>query len=434
MKIGNGSGNADGFVWNAAAGLVNAAEAVVLLMVVGRTNGLSDAGILTLAFAAGNLLSAVGRYGVRNYQVTDLGGRFCFTAYYSHRILSSALMGICTVVYTAACFLGKGYSLYKTAAVFLVCMIYLVESMEDVCWGLYQRNGRLDLGAKIFIARWMLHLFLTSAALAATKNLVFSLFVGLAGRAVYSYCVNKRYVPVFAGRPDFRPSLAIPVFRTCFPLFLSAFLTTYVANAPKYAIDRYLPESVQACYGYVAMPVFVVSLFNSFFYQPVLLKLTEDWKQGRIERFCRRMFVQLLLIVLLTAVCLAGGAVLGVPVLSFLYHTDLSSYRTELLILLCGGGFLAAAGFLGVILTIMRMQRKIMYGYAGTAAAACLASGYAVREYGVRGAACLYAVCMACLACYFALCVKRCYILAAGTPDEGRRSGLRFRLQNGKNP
>lgn len=74
------------FIWNTLAGLVNAAEAVILLMVVGRTNGLEDAGVLTIAFAIGNLMMTIGRYGVRNYQVTDVEDRLSFGSYFTHRI------------------------------------------------------------------------------------------------------------------------------------------------------------------------------------------------------------------------------------------------------------------------------------------------------------------------------------------------------------
>ncbi len=59
-------GEADGYLWNVAAGLVNAGEAVVLSMVVTHTTGLEDAGILSIAFAVGNLMMTVGKFGVRS--------------------------------------------------------------------------------------------------------------------------------------------------------------------------------------------------------------------------------------------------------------------------------------------------------------------------------------------------------------------------------
>ena len=38
-----------GFIWNSIAGIINAAEAVIILMVVTRINGIEMAGIVTIA-------------------------------------------------------------------------------------------------------------------------------------------------------------------------------------------------------------------------------------------------------------------------------------------------------------------------------------------------------------------------------------------------
>ena len=64
------------YIWNTVAGLINAAEAVIMSMFVTRIIGLADAGRLTIAFAIGNLMMTVGKFGVRNYQVTDIENKF----------------------------------------------------------------------------------------------------------------------------------------------------------------------------------------------------------------------------------------------------------------------------------------------------------------------------------------------------------------------
>ena len=52
------------YFWNTAAGLLNAAEAVILGMLTTRLAGVEAAGILTIAFSVGNLFSSVGRWGI----------------------------------------------------------------------------------------------------------------------------------------------------------------------------------------------------------------------------------------------------------------------------------------------------------------------------------------------------------------------------------
>ena len=51
---------------------------------------------------------------------------------------------------------------------------------------------------------------------------------------------------------------------------------------------------------------------------------------------------------------------LGIPVLSVVYGVDLAGYKTELMVLLLGGGFLAYTSFYQMILTVIRRQNWLI--------------------------------------------------------------------------
>ena len=53
------------------------------------------------------------------------------------------------------------------------------------------------------------------------------------------------------------------------------FLTLYVINAPKYAIDELATNNVQTIFGIVVMPATVLILFGQYIIQPFLLSLKE---------------------------------------------------------------------------------------------------------------------------------------------------------------
>ena len=53
------------------SGLYRSAEAVIIYIIVTRITGLDDAGYFTIAFAVGNLLMSIGKYGVYSFQVSD---------------------------------------------------------------------------------------------------------------------------------------------------------------------------------------------------------------------------------------------------------------------------------------------------------------------------------------------------------------------------
>lgn len=400
--------NGNGYFWNSAAGLLNAGEAVILSMAVTRTSGLADAGILSMAFAIGNLMMTIGKFGVRSYQVTDVDETFSFSGYFHTRIVTVVLMAVTSLVYLYYCVQEKGYDSRKVVIILSFVFIYIVESLEDVFWGLYQLRQALDAGAKLFIFRWAAILSVCVLTLVLTNDLCLAAVLG-AGICLAVFCVyNTMIFRSFREKIEWTRAKDIcQILCQCFPLFLASFLTIYVTNAPKYAIDRYLTEEVQACYGFIAMPVFVIELLNGFLYQPSLVHMALEWKEQRITVFRRRVEKQCLVLLGLSGVCLFGAYFCGIPVLSAIYRTELGSYKTELLVLLCAGGMLAYAGYFSVLLTIMRKQKAVMYGYAGIAVLSFMLSNWAVRDFGVMGAAVLYAMLMSLLTGFFCVVCRR---------------------------
>lgn len=86
-----------------------------------------------------------------------------------------------------------------------------------------------------------------------------------------------------------------------------------------------------------------------------------------------------------------------------LYNTDLAPYKTELLVLLLGGGFLALSGLFVTIMTIIRIQNSQAIGYGIVAVCAYILSPIFVRKYAVMGASVLYLLLMILLCIIFAI-------------------------------
>lgn len=121
------------------------------------------------------------------------------------------------------------------------------------------------------------------------------------------------------------------------------------------------------------------------------------WEERKIKVFIQRTLIQVIIIFIITLVCIIGAYLIGVPVLSILYNTDLAPYKTELLILLLGGGFLGLSGLLNTMITIIRFQKSLLLGYGIIAVIAFCLSNYMVRQWEMFGAALLYALLMAAL-------------------------------------
>jgi O-antigen/teichoic acid export membrane protein len=82
---------------------------------------------------------------------------------------------------------------------------------------------------------------------------------------------------------------------------------------------------------------------------------------------------------------------------------DISGYKTELYVVVIGGGMLAFSVFFNTVITIIRMHKTLLYTYGATALAALLLSKYFVVNYGIMGAVAMYAVLMTMLSAVLAI-------------------------------
>ena len=191
----------------------------------------------------------------------------------------------------------------------------------------------------------------------------------------------------------------------CFPLFLAAYLVIYIGNAPKYSIDAVLSSQEQACFNYIFMPVFVIGLLSRFIYQPLIGKMALLWHKGELKGFLSMVVKQSAIMIGLTVFVLAGGFVLGIPALSVVYGVDLTGYKTELMVLLLGGGFLAYTSFYQMILTVIRRQNWLITGYLLGYGLFLLLGRWTVEQGGILGVSVFYTTVVAVIAVYFVLVI-----------------------------
>lgn len=383
----------DSYLWNSIAGLINAMQSTIILFVLQRISTTEISGVFTIAFALANLMQNIGRYGVRYFQASDLNDKYSFGNYVSHRIVTSGFMMIASVLYCLFQLIFGGYSTEKALICLLFCVQKLPDCLEDAYYGEYQRRGRLDtagrtMSVRLVIVTLSFVLFFWLTASLAVAALVSTLFGAL------FLVFSLRSLSGAFGVPDV--SLSSPAVRgllkDCFPLFAGAFLLIFVINVPKFSIDAILTSEQQAVYGFVSLPILVVSLLAEFVFRPMTTKLTEDWSEGRLVPFRKRIFLIIAIIAGITAVCVVGGLIIGVPILTILFKYPMRTQRLPLAILLFGSGVLSVTSFLGMILTIFRRQKCVVLSYIPSAVISIPVSALLVRRYELVGAAVSYLI------------------------------------------
>lgn len=372
------------YIWNTLSAMENSFQTMFLLLVITRLHNMEDSAIFSIAYAVGNLWIALGKYGIRHFQVTDVKEKYSYETYLRMRYFSCFFMLLASLVYTTV---GKagGYSWYKAACVLLACLIKLVDAFEDVLHGRLQQKEKLYIAGKVLSLRLFLYIVAFVVLYIITGNLLITLFVSFLFTLVLALYLNGLVrEELEANRKEKTDSRKIRgLMIECLPLCVSFFLNTYLFNAPKYLIDELVNDEVQSCFNVIFMPVFVISLLSNFIFQPMLHKSAVLWEKKEYKKFGRIIWKQTMIIFALTLIADAGGWLLGVPVLSGIFGVKLESYKTLLVLLISAGGISAYINFMYMVLTTLRRQKLLLISYVLTAVAMLGIGGYCMRRYGL---------------------------------------------------
>ncbi|SEP77225.1 Membrane protein involved in the export of O-antigen and teichoic acid [Lachnospiraceae bacterium RM5] len=352
------------FFWNAFGAVMNSFQTMLLLLIITRFGNDTDSGIFVMAYAVGNLMLNIGKYGVRHYQVTDISEKQGLKDYVKARYASMTFMMIAIGAYLLVKIFFYDYSVKKTVVILMICLVKAIEAFEDVFHGRMQQKGRLDVAGRILGIRLMLFIVGYAAFYIVTGNLILTTFINLVLTLVIAIIMNGSVMHEF--RDDNREDTKENVGRIlieCLPLCACMCLNMYIANAPKYAIDTVVSDEVQTKFNIIFMPVFIIALLTNFIFQPFLKGVGEMWAEERVMDLAKSTVKFTVLIVIMDLIITFVGSYIGNPVLGMVYGVDLSDYNKELVIFMLAGGLIALQNLFIMIITAVRYQKFMIYGY-----------------------------------------------------------------------
>ncbi len=380
------------FFWNAVYSGLNAIQSAVILFAISRTKPLSEAGIITIGFTIANLAMILGRYGIRNYQVTDSREEFSFSDYFYVRLISVAGTVILFLAYLGVMILSGRYSWYKGEIIFEVILLKMVGAFEGLYVGRLQQKGRLDIGARIASVRLGASTAVIFLLIWFVDSIPLCLMAGIAASVATDILLltGKKYSDLFNynGKDQNKVRRLLLL---AFPLCIGTAMHNYIGNAPKYLVDLFMSDEMQAISGYVMMPMFVITLLNTFLMQPMLKSLGDAWNRKDRKAFSRMVGTHTALITAGSCLVLALGILVGLPLLSWMYSVDLTGYKVEFAWLMIGGTLYTLSAYAMVLLTTIRKQNWIIAGCCATLLLYVLLGRGQVMTRGLAGASILYA-------------------------------------------
>lgn len=369
--------------------LCSSAASMIVLLIVTRIMGAELSGAFSLAWSAAQLMLTIGWFSTRQYQVSDVKEEIGFREYCAMKMCSSMLMVILGAAYVKI----YHYDSITTKMTILLCLFMITDVFADFFSGYFQHINKLYIGGISYAVRTVGYVSVLTIVLLTSKSLEMAILSVTVYVTIWLMLFDVKLVKMVPKKNlNLRRKNVVRLYIDCFPLFIGSFVTTFIMNIPKNAINKYMEASIQTSYNILFMPTSVINLCSMFLCVPFYGKLASLWMEENKDEFSKNLFKIGGLLVAMTIAILIGGITLGIPVLSWLYGVDLHLYRSAFMILLLGGGCYGLISLLAYVITVFRKQRVLLYVYLIGAVGAQFLVNPLVKVYGMMGAAMTYTI------------------------------------------
>lgn len=371
------------FIWNVLGTGLNAFNSLFLMIIVTRINGVNEAGIYAIAFSTACVLYVVGTYAGRVFQVTEKDSTITDKDFILNRIISVIIMLISAVLFV----IMRKYDIYKSSIFILLAIYKALEAFSDVLYGIMQKNDLLYKVGQSYFIKAVLTILIFGIVDLFTKNLIascVSIIIVWFVIGIFYDLIAVRKIVNLKGKIKWSNSLKI--FKTGMYIFLITFMSIYVLNAPKYAIDNMLEDSYQAIFGIIVMPSTAICLFGQFLIHPYLNRFVELHENKKYKEFKKLQNKIIIYMALFGVASSVVAYLIGIPVLQIIYNVNLEEYRWMLIIIIISATLYNIAMMYSNILTTMRYTRIQFIAYFVDTIIAFIISNVLTRMHGIQGA------------------------------------------------
>lgn len=367
----------------------------ILTIVVTQLCGVEQAGMFSMAFIIGTLLMIIGNFGMRTYQVSDIGETHSFTDYQISRVITCIAMMVVAYVYCGI----RGYSEQMFTICMGVCVYKMVDGLADVYEGRLQQKDKLYLAGISQAFRSVVVFVVFSLFLLITRDLGMA-SIAMAVAAIATFVVLTFPLALLetpkSRKQNFESIVAL--FRQCAPAFIALFMYALIDNMPKFVMETSLSYDNQLYFNALYFPAQAILLTVGFVYKPLLVRMAQMWADAeKRNRFHLVILAIVALVIALTLVVIFFMGWIGIPIMSFMYGIDFEQFRGLSYIMIAAGGVTAIIDFLYQVITVLRRQKSVMKLYVITFGFSLFVPILLIDFTGLPGAVIGYLIVMAIL-------------------------------------
>ncbi len=352
-----------------------------------RMSGYEDAGVFSLAMTVSNVFSFFANYGLRNYQVSDVEGRFTQGQYILTRVLTALASSVACAVYLLA---AGGYSPLERWAILLYLLYSNINVLSDTLLGSLQLHERLYINGYSNMMRGTVCFLAFVGTYLAVHNLLAALTVmclaTLLLAVLYDWrCFRKVETIALWKRGDW--NAAVRLLRVCFALMLSNIFPVITTALPRRSIQKLAGTEQLGYFSSVFTPTVLITTLVPAIVIALVPRFADAWNRrdrSSLLRLVGHTYVFTTGFVLLAEL---AAVVAGRFVMRLIFGAEILQYYDLLYWAILATGINALTSCGNAILVAIGSNRAVAVGAGVAVAATLVLSDTLVRVQGINGAA-----------------------------------------------
>lgn len=320
-------------VWNTIGVLTISSTSLLYTLILTHFCNLKDVGIFSFAFSFACMMITLASFGGRTIHITDSNNNNSNISYIITKYITVLITFLIVLIYITI----KSYSITKTTLIIILCLFKFFEEISDVYYGVLQKENYLYKVGIFQTVKSIINIILFTLIIVFSKNIILSSSSILIVNILFALII-ERHAAKTANNWKFEiktkeiKNILYQNFYVCF----FTFLTSYIISSPKYAIDKYLIDDMQAIFNIILMPATFIYLLAGFILSPFMVEISKEIEKKEYDKSKKRVIKIISIILLLGIISLIGCYYCGIPILNIIYGIDLTAYKFGFLIIILG--------------------------------------------------------------------------------------------------
>lgn len=219
--------------WSLLGNITFALSQWVIITIIARFGSTQDIGVYSLGLAVTAPVVLFFNFQQSTMLATDSKNEFEFNQYYGSRIINS------TIAFLVIVLLSFIYRDNKEVVIIIILMglVKYIESLSDICMGLFQKKDRVDLIGKSQLYRGVLTVIIVGLLFFITRDIHISvlglLILMIIRFLIYDLKNVKHFIHV---KPTFDYTW-YTLLKIAFPLGIVSLINSLNTNIPRYILE-----------------------------------------------------------------------------------------------------------------------------------------------------------------------------------------------------